>query len=175
MANKTRRQALKGLFITAPAVWTTPIVNSIILPAHAQTSPVAKSCAEMDSIDDMTSSCNDPLVQCTRFTYSLDDDGCLVRTVGDCVTVNPPENAVDFEFETEDDRGFGFELFARVEVARSGRSARQVCDDPLDLRLDHELSLSVGDEEFLLSFRFRVSPDDDPFVAIENIKVAPVG
>ena len=35
MTEKSRRTVLKGLAITMPAVWATPIVESVILPAHA--------------------------------------------------------------------------------------------------------------------------------------------
>lgn len=40
MSETTRRTLLKGLAISAPAVWATPIIESTILPAHAETSPV---------------------------------------------------------------------------------------------------------------------------------------
>ena len=39
MAQETRRRALKSLAMAAPAVWVTPMVDSVALPAHAQTSP----------------------------------------------------------------------------------------------------------------------------------------
>ena len=34
-----RRAVLKGLGLTLPAVWVTPVVTSVLLPAHAQSSP----------------------------------------------------------------------------------------------------------------------------------------
>lgn len=39
MSQESRRKLLKGLAVTLPAAWTTPMVESIVLPAHAQTSP----------------------------------------------------------------------------------------------------------------------------------------
>lgn len=39
MIRDTRRTLLKGLAVTLPAAWTRPVVESVILPAHAQTSP----------------------------------------------------------------------------------------------------------------------------------------
>jgi len=36
MAKKTRRDVLKGLAFTLPAAWATPVVKSVVLPAHAQ-------------------------------------------------------------------------------------------------------------------------------------------
>ncbi|MDA9983328.1 hypothetical protein N9H39_11535 [Gammaproteobacteria bacterium] len=35
MTKESRRNVLKGLAVTVPAVWATPVVESIILPAHA--------------------------------------------------------------------------------------------------------------------------------------------
>jgi hypothetical protein len=39
MTQESRRALVKGLAVTLPAAWTAPVVESIILPAHAQTSP----------------------------------------------------------------------------------------------------------------------------------------
>jgi len=35
--DETRRKLLKGLAVTIPAAWTRPIVESVVLPAHAVT------------------------------------------------------------------------------------------------------------------------------------------
>lgn len=40
MSQNSRRRLLQGLVVTLPAAWSRPIVESIVLPAHAQTSPV---------------------------------------------------------------------------------------------------------------------------------------
>jgi len=37
MTVSTRRKVLKGLGVAAPVVWVTPVVTSVVLPAHAQT------------------------------------------------------------------------------------------------------------------------------------------
>ena len=39
MKQELRRKVIKGLVITLPAIWVTPVVESVILPAHAGTSP----------------------------------------------------------------------------------------------------------------------------------------
>ena len=36
MNKNSRRSVLKGLAVGTPAVWAKPIVDSVILPAHAQ-------------------------------------------------------------------------------------------------------------------------------------------
>lgn len=46
MTEKSRRRLLQGLAITLPAAWTRPVVESVVLPAHAQASPGACSAEE---------------------------------------------------------------------------------------------------------------------------------
>jgi hypothetical protein len=43
MTKQSRRNLLKGLAVSAPAAWSSPLVTSVILPAHAQTSPCGPS------------------------------------------------------------------------------------------------------------------------------------
>ena len=38
MAEKSRRKLIKGLGISIPTVWAAPVIESVILPAHAETS-----------------------------------------------------------------------------------------------------------------------------------------
>ena len=37
MAEKSRRKLIKGLGISIPTVWAAPIIEAVVLPAHAQT------------------------------------------------------------------------------------------------------------------------------------------
>lgn len=39
MAKESRRRLLQGLAVTLPAAWTRPVVESVVLPAHAAVSP----------------------------------------------------------------------------------------------------------------------------------------
>ena len=57
MKQKSRRKVLKGLAVTLPATWVTPIVEGVILPAHAQTSAI---CDNADSLCDDLNVQNDP-------------------------------------------------------------------------------------------------------------------
>lgn len=54
MTKQSRRNLLKGLAVSAPAAWSTPLVTSVILPAHAQTSPCdpSLSCSTDDPSDE---------------------------------------------------------------------------------------------------------------------------
>ncbi len=38
MKKQSRRNILKGLAVGTPAVWAKPVVDSVVLPAHAATS-----------------------------------------------------------------------------------------------------------------------------------------
>jgi hypothetical protein len=40
MSRSSRRTLLKGIALTLPAAWSAPIVRSVVLPAHAQTSGI---------------------------------------------------------------------------------------------------------------------------------------
>lgn len=51
MAHNPRRNALKSLGVILPAAWATPLVESVILPAHAQTS-ICDSITARSEFDD---------------------------------------------------------------------------------------------------------------------------
>lgn len=53
MAHNSRRNALKSLGVIVPAAWATPLVESVILPAHAQTS-ICDSITARSEFDDGT-------------------------------------------------------------------------------------------------------------------------
>ena len=38
MVGKSRRKLIKGLGISIPTAWATPIIEAVLLPAHAQSS-----------------------------------------------------------------------------------------------------------------------------------------
>jgi hypothetical protein len=45
MNKNSRRKVLKALAVGAPAVWAKPAVNSVVLPAHAETSGLCQTVA----------------------------------------------------------------------------------------------------------------------------------
>jgi hypothetical protein len=63
MTKESRRNVLKGLAVTVPAVWATPVVESIILPAHA-----GFSCGELEPFDDGNSRHEDAFENCINDT-----------------------------------------------------------------------------------------------------------
>jgi hypothetical protein len=49
MAEKSRRKLLKGLGISVPAAWAAPVIEAVILPAHATTT---ESCTTLFNLAD---------------------------------------------------------------------------------------------------------------------------
>jgi len=80
MTQKSRRKVLKGLAITLPAAWATPVVESVVAPAHARTSP---------------GECSGCVITCTSPTSEAVQDGGLLSAT---VTVIPaPTTTVDVD------------------------------------------------------------------------------
>ncbi len=67
MTQESRRKVLKGLAVTVPAVWATPVVESIILPAHA-----GFSCGELELFNDGNGRHTDAFENC--FSKQCDDN-----------------------------------------------------------------------------------------------------
>jgi hypothetical protein len=77
MDKKDRRKALKALAVGAPAVWAKPVVDSVVLPAHAQTSFPA-GCYQVSYVEGVIDGVLSiyweggiGASQSTTFTYSL--------------------------------------------------------------------------------------------------------
>ena len=72
MTHNSRRKVLKGIAVTLPAVWTVPVVESVILPVHAGTSTACSIedidtiCAGLDpfSNENDCTECNERLLEC---------------------------------------------------------------------------------------------------------------
>jgi len=88
---KSKRDLLKGLAIVPPLVWGKPIISSVVLPAHAQTSMdetdemggeggMDETCASQ-IIPQITVSCNDTPNPQFRITPYL------IQATGDCFTL----------------------------------------------------------------------------------------
>ena len=68
MTEKSRRKVLKGLAVTLPAIWATPVVESVILPAHA-----AASCSE--NIEELCGDLPDTLEGCYECSRRVEEWG----------------------------------------------------------------------------------------------------
>lgn len=83
-ASYTRRQLLTRGVVTGftlpllPDRWTHPVVQSVLLPAHAQTSPPCVTSLELLGC---SVSCSDEAgEEWRRYLISINDDGCLEAT-----------------------------------------------------------------------------------------------
>ena len=86
MNKESRRKLLKGLALGVPAVWAKPIVDSVLLPAHAQTS---STCPSQFTIPGESLTCASPLQTATSIRYWIDDSSTsLCPMLMSCQTVD---------------------------------------------------------------------------------------
>lgn len=96
----SRRAALQKLVASVPAAWSTPVMQTICLPAHAQTTVTGPPedippCATTDRVAAQSLDCVG-LGSCTVYSYQL-LNGCLVRTTRPCQgPLAANEFAIDF-------------------------------------------------------------------------------
>lgn len=87
---KTRRNLITGGIAAGvslpflPRSSTRPVVHSVLLPAHAQTSQQGEtgSCSQTDAIPGQSVSCED-VGRCTLYSFFI-ENGCLLREESDC-------------------------------------------------------------------------------------------
>ena len=88
MSDQSRRKLLKSLAAGSGAIiagkslpesWSKPIVKSVVLPAHAETSPAVAECPSVCAdltINGFTLTCGDTAIPLEYLLYSLVDDAC---------------------------------------------------------------------------------------------------
>ena len=96
MNRKNRRKALKALAVGAPIVWAKPVVDSVVLPAHASTTCLG--CVDVTGGGDFFNfNCND-FIPCDSQEYR---DSMCTDPNGDAsnnrVTVYAPGGQVEAE------------------------------------------------------------------------------
>ena len=79
MGNKKRRQAIKALGMGAPAIWAKPAVNSVILPAHANTSGIP--CVTIPEMVFSISTCANEDIERSRVRLSGMSPDCSVESI----------------------------------------------------------------------------------------------
>lgn len=76
MSQESRRSLLKGLALTLPVAWTTPVVESIVLPAHAQTSPACDAPPGCYDVPEFAQSFNWPGGAGPEDVRGFEEPGC---------------------------------------------------------------------------------------------------
>lgn len=80
MNRTTRRRILEGIAASLPAFWMTPIVETVVLPAHAQSSPPDDDSCQCDAItiEEFSGSVlNDVATMSSNGTVASTPAGCL--------------------------------------------------------------------------------------------------
>ncbi|MDZ7842398.1 MAG: hypothetical protein U5R46_16485 [Gammaproteobacteria bacterium] len=156
-----------------PATWTAPIVQSVLLPAHAQTSP---SCPASDVIPGREFTCEDSNT-CVQFRYSL-EEGCLVREDGSCTAPSPEASGVRMEF-TNEEPAANFTNLLEIEISTdSGNESTSIACDATGVdgteSSEHQLGLDVEGVPYVATFI--IGSRDEPdlvSVFVSDITVAP--
>ena len=177
--SKLRRRLLTGgvaAGVTAPFIpssWTRPLVESVLLPAHAQTSPDDEGCR-----DDVFPGCE---ICCTAGTGS--QSTALVRLVEDCIEVTsddvptfvePPEGEIRVACTTSVDEGdIGVAVWVVGQSPLNVRGASRECEggiilDDSDLP---PLTVTIGGRAFELRFSFAINSNCVASSPIEFVRV----
>lgn len=94
MKRRALLAGVAGTFVIAPKKWTAPIVKSIILPAHAQTSNTA--CGdERFTVEDISYGCSTTGSDALFLEVQIDSNGCAQLRADD----NPSNADVVFRYE----------------------------------------------------------------------------
>lgn len=159
-----------------PTTWTAPVVQSVLLPAHAQTSPDGDSvaaCSLTDIIPGQEFACADEEF-CVAYSYTL-EEGCLIRNPVDCN--GPSENVVIIRASYEEGEGNRQELTICLSgdpLVGSTSCQFQYCDDdPSDNdQFPVEVQLTIDGVPYNASGTLGRT-EVPPSVFISDITVAP--
>lgn len=173
------RTTRRGLLVATtavpflPATWTAPVVQSVLLPAHAQISgpPDVEECLVTDVIPRREFECSDSET-CEQFSYSL-EGGCLVRTEEPCTGTEPAAGALQIVWRPGTSESPGVELGVLVQVAAEPVGVGE-CDSggasttPTQFR-----TITISGEQYQVSFTVGRTGDDPPTFFVSDITVAP--
>jgi hypothetical protein len=153
----TKRKLLLALSgASATAVWATPVVDAVVLPSHAETSPVCETSFEIAAA---TYTCSSPSFY-KIYTLSLDSDGCLVVVESSgadacdpAANLQPNEVALYF---CPKGGGAG-RMYCIVETSVASEDVRQSCggsDQALPIIGDSKTlgPLNISGTDYYISF-----------------------
>lgn len=153
---------------TLPHYWTRPVVNHVLLPAHAQLSEAGGECDLPLTIGDSALSCGAPPAT-TVLTFYIDDGGdCPAVATGQPV---PVADAIRI-IATSD--GTTFVSMAMEASPPSQPSITQVCDSAPSPPQEFDLSLAAAATSgapWQVSF---ILSRDATTVYVSDIELAPI-
>lgn len=171
MHDSPRRRLLTGLAVSVPAVWSTPIIKSVLLPVHAQTSrPDDTPVCELPlTIENRTATCGGgiAIVEEMFMINDVNEDCPFVEETGvgtgsaELITLTTAVTALS--------------ATVAVEVASSPAGAiGQSCTVPLGDAgsMNSESVTAISGAVWNLSFNF-VRTESPAAVAITNIQLSP--
>ena len=174
MTKMHRRNALKGLVFTVPTAWSAPLVKSVVLPVHAQTT---ETCIGEDTLTDFIIDCSQlpgegEVVQVTDHVFSIcDGELRLQKLVSEPVSSpgGPSESGILRVIARFDANTPQVGLSAYADGFIGG--ALQPCSDPVDLGAVQEQGpIFIDGQEFTVMLTVSRS-GSNASVSITNISV----
>ena len=167
---KTKRDLLKGLAIGT--AWSTPIVNSVVLPVHADMTIEPTSCDPL-SYPELTSTCSLPIQ--AEIGFAIDDTSSACPQL---IVDNPPAFPLPDNYFSINFNGFindsSLLLGSRLDGETSGLhtfirrcSPSSVLDNPID---DQFLFRSSGGTVYEAIFEVVVGED---YITLSQIVFSP--
>jgi len=158
--------------LSLPERWFRPVVESVLLPAHAQTSPAESSACQLPlTLADRVVTCDDSAL--IEEFFLIDDSGdcprlvtgsagnASFRIIRDPDAADAPGNNISLEI-TRDPDGLGVTFF-------------NFCPDPDDRNFGQTLGplLATSGDTWTLTYTLIESPGPPPSIIAENIVLTP--
>ena len=96
MSEKNRRKALKALAVGAPAIWAKPVVDSVVIPAHAVTSTCPPCTPFNGSWFTLTPVSESPCPELTWVVEFFETDDCSTSPIFDDIYFGPIDADASF-------------------------------------------------------------------------------
>lgn len=183
MSVEERRKLLKGTLIVGGAVvgakslpesWSRPIVDAVMLPAHAQTSPLIEdnACSSSVTLPGCTFSCSDTSEDSDSKVYTFQFDGsCLTFTEEDVFASSNSGSYDPNQLGVRCGPGSGDSILALWRTVEGGPTAIQDCSDPDDgFESTTTRTMQVGGVDFDVT---ATTSRTETTVAISEITVSP--
>jgi hypothetical protein len=173
MSRISRRKTIKGLTFAIPALWTAPVVQSVLLPAHAQTSGIEPSeCLTSVQVPGCTARCSDAdFVELLIFSVDV-VDGCLVVQQESSFPdgISHFAYACDKEGDFIDVSLYGYNVNGS-QTSPSNEFIEQECSEGCTEAAPFQTVIPFGDIPAQVAFTLSRTCGNDPSLTISDIEV----